>query len=184
MPRNVDIDDEKRWRLKLASVVEVESRFKDKRKDAVFLSWRFRVHDIETGVAVLDDNTGDPFELWVPTNDATFFSPDTGKMGGARDMGTTLLGRTLTDEEVRAMNAAGVEGWANVLVGKTMIADVEWTQTEAGYDRLKLLRKRPDTQTRTAVAPPPPPPNGEAKPAESAEDRRARLRRELEEAGG
>jgi hypothetical protein len=184
---NVDIDDEKRHRLKLRDVVEVESQFKDRRKDAVFMSWRFSVHDLDSGVAAIDNNTGDIFELWVPTNDATFRNRETGKIGGARDMAETLVGRELSDDEIMAMNAGGIEGWQQELIGKTLLADVEWTQTEQGYPRLKLLRKRTDSKARVAAPPPrqeapaaEPASNGAAR-EETREERRERLKRELEE---
>jgi len=136
--RNVDIDDEKRWRLKLRDIVEVESRFNDTRKNAVFLSWRFSVHDMTSGAAVLT-TADDVFELWVPSNDATYSNPDTGKVGGAREMANALLDRSLSDEEVRVMNASGIDGWKDKLLGRTLIADVEWTQTDSGYDRLGAI---------------------------------------------
>jgi len=178
--RNVDIDDEQRWRLKLRSVVEVESRFNDRRKDAVFLSWRFAVYGLTATTPVLTDS-GDVFELWVPSNDATYRNPDTGKMGGAREMANTLVGRELTDEEVRDMNANGIEGWSDALVGKTLIADLEWTQTDNGYDRLKLLRKRADKDGPRQPAAAPPEPRAPAPTAaETPAERRARLVRELE----
>lgn len=185
----VDIDDEQKWRLRLSTVVEVKSGYTDKRKDAVYLSWHFTVHDMNSGVAVIDEATGKPFELWHSSNDATFFNPDTKKMGGAREVGNVLMGRDLTDDEVRGMNAEGIEGWAEAMASRTAIADVEWRQTEKGFNRLYVLRLRPDPQglhTRTVSAPKPGAPaapaakNGSTSAAESAADRRARLMAEID----
>lgn len=190
----VDVDDEKKWRGKLRTVVEMESKFTDRRKNSVYLSWHFTLHDMDTGVPVIDDATGDPFELWAASNDATFYNADTGKIGGAREMANCLLARDVTDEEIQQWNADGIEGWNDALAGRTAIFDVEWTETPEGYRRLKLLRKRPDTAKKAAQAagaarqaPPPPEPGpmerGQVEVPETPQERRARLVKELEGLG-
>jgi len=184
-PRTVEIDDEKRWRLKLREVVEMESKFQDGyRKNAVYLSWHFSVHDLENGAAVID-TYGNVFEMFVATSDATNYDPkDPEKIGGAREMANVLMGRDTSIAEIRAWNAdGGIEGWNNALVGKTLIADLEWGTSKNGYDRLNLLRKRPDRQAQAPVAEPPPSPPPATAPngtGETPAERRARLVRELE----
>lgn len=185
----VTVDDEKRWRLRLNSVVEVESEYKERRKDAVFLSWRFSLHDIDTGAAVTDDNSGDMYELWHPTNDSTFYDPKAKppKLGGAREMAHVLMGRELSDAEIQDWNADGIEGWNAALADRTMLADLEWGVDKKGYNRLKIIRMRPDPKgvhTRTVAAPPvngpATPPSATPPTAETPAERKARLLAELE----
>lgn len=137
---NIEVDDSKKYILQLEGIDEAPSKFRDKRKDAMMLTHRFLMFDPDTGVAVIDENTGEMFELWKITNDLTYDNPNTGKIAPTREIANALVGHRLTDDEVREMLE---EGWGESLVGKKGIADVEWSDSGDGQTRLKLLRLKP-----------------------------------------
>ena len=137
---SIDVDDSRKWVLRLDSIEERESQFRDKRKDAMADIYKFHMYDVDTGVAVIDDSTGEMFELWKWTNDLTYDNPTTGKIAPGREIANALVGHRLTDDEVREMLESG---WEESLKGKRAIADVEWESTSDGGQRLRLLRLRP-----------------------------------------
>lgn len=137
---DIDVDDSKKWILKLNDYEEQPSKFRDRRKDAMSCIWRWTIHDLEDGVAVLDNVTGDLFELWQFTNDATYDNPTTGKLAPGREIVNALVGHRTTDEEVRELID---DGWGKALVGKSAVGDLEWYSTPEGVQRLRVLRLKP-----------------------------------------
>ena len=115
---DVDIDDSKKWRGKLVGLDEKPSQYRDKNKNAMMLIWRFTVHDLDDGVAVVDNTSGEVYEQWQFTGDATYDNPTSGKIAPAREVANALMGHRLNDDEIRQLNA---EGWARALVGKTAL---------------------------------------------------------------
>jgi len=154
---DIEVDDSKRYVAQLIGVDEAPSKYRDKRKDAMMDTYRFNLWDPETGVGVIDNNTGEMFELWKITNDLTYDNPTSGKIAPGREIANALCGQRLTDEMVNQMLDAG---WEKSLVGKRALADVEWVERVDGTQRLSLLRLRPYTkksQKSQKPAPPPPP---------------------------
>jgi hypothetical protein len=135
----VTIDDSKKYVLKLVGLDEQPSKFRDRRKDAMSLVHRFLVYDLETGVAVEDEARGELYEQWYFTNDLTYDNTTSGKIAPARELANALCGKRLTDDEVKQMLK---DGWAEALMGKMVVADLEW-QTVEGVERLKVLRVKP-----------------------------------------
>jgi len=152
----IEVDDNKKYIAQLVAVDEAPSKFRDKRKDAMSDTYKFHLWDPDTGVAVIDDNTGEMFELWKITNDLTYDNPTSGKIAPGREIANALIGHRLTDEEVNSMLESG---WEKSLKGKRALADVEWVERVDGTQRLSLLRLRPYTKAKKSVAPPPPPPD-------------------------
>lgn len=138
---DIDIDDSVKWRLKLVDIDEQPSKFTDRRKDAKTLVHKWTVHDMTHGVAVTDDTTGDLYEQWQFVGDATYDNPTTGKIAPAREIANALIGHRLSDDEVREMIR---EGWKEALIGRSVIADLEWYQRPDGAQRLRVLRVKPD----------------------------------------
>lgn len=154
---DIDVDDTKKWIVRLEGVDEKESGYRDKRKDAMYLTHRFTLFDVENGAAVTDNTTGEIYELWQNTNDLTFDNPKTNKIAASREIMNALAGHRLTDDEVREMLA---EGWGTRYVGSYGMADLEWKADNAGVIRLKIMRLRPykkEKKQKAPVAPPPPP---------------------------
>lgn len=137
---DVDIDDSKKWVLRLQGIDEQPSQFRDKNKNAMMLIHKWLVYDAETGVAVEDRATGELYELWQFTGDATYDNPTSGKIAPAREIANALIGHRLSDDEVREMIA---RGWEESLVNKSCVADLEWYSTKDGTERLKVLRVKP-----------------------------------------
>jgi hypothetical protein len=169
---SVELDDSKKWVVKLSALDESPSQYRDRRKNAMMLTWRFLVYDPDTGLAVEDEGTGQLFELWHFTGDLTYDNEASG--GGiapAREVANALCGKRLDDDEIRQMN---VDGWGPTLQGKYATADLEWGTTKQGYPRLNILRLRPYRKAEPAPAPaaaPEPEPVAAAAPA----SRRARV---------
>jgi hypothetical protein len=136
----IDVDDSKKYIVELVGMDEAPSQFRDKRKDAMMDTYRFNVWDMESGEAIIDDNTGELYELWKITNDLTYDNPSTGKIAPGREIANALIGHRLTDDEVLEMLE---DGWAEALTGKRAIADVEWAELSDGSQRLRLLRLKP-----------------------------------------
>jgi len=137
---DVDIDDSKKWILKLNEIDEKPSQFRDKNKNAMMLIHKWLVYDEASGVAVTDNTTGDVFELWQFTGDATYDNPQSGKIAPAREIANALIGHRLTDDEVREMSE---QGWEESLLNKTALADLEWYADQNGNQKLKVLRLKP-----------------------------------------
>lgn len=136
----IEVDDSQKYIVELVGMDEAPSQFRDKRKDAMMDTYRFNMWDLTTGVAVIDDNTGEMFELWKITNDLTYDNPSTGKIAPGREIANALIGHRLTDDEVNEMLESG---WEDALVGKKAVADVEWAELSDGTQRLRLLRLKP-----------------------------------------
>jgi hypothetical protein len=155
----VTIDDSRKWPVRLVGIDEQPSKFRDRRKDAMTLVHRFYVYDENTGEVVTDDITGDPYEQWMFAPDTTYDNPTSGKIAPAREIANALCGKRLTDDEVKDMIAAG---WADSLVGKYAIADLEWGSSAEGAQRLKIIRLKPykpkDAAPKAKAKAPAPPP--------------------------
>jgi hypothetical protein len=151
---DIEVDDDKKYIAQLIGVDEAPSKYRDKRKDAMMDTYKFNLWDPETGVAVIDNNTGEMFELWKITNDLTYDNPTSGKIAPGREIANALIGHRLTDDEVNSMLEAG---WEKALKGKRALADVEWVERVDGTQRLSLLRLRPYSKKQKAAPPPPPP---------------------------
>lgn len=136
----ISVDDSKKFVVELVGVDEAPSQFRDKRKDAMMDTYRFNLWDMDTGEAVIDDNTGELFELWKITNDLTYDNPASGKIAPGRELANALVGHRLSDDEVLEMLE---RGWEKSLLGKRAIADVEWADLADGTQRLRLLRLKP-----------------------------------------
>lgn len=149
---DIDVDDAKKYIVRLEGIDEAPSKFRDKRKDAMYLTHRFTLFDPDDGVAVIDNNTGEMFELWHQTNDLTYDNPNTGKIAPTREVINALVGHRTTDDEVREMLQ---EGWGKSVIGKRAVADVEWKDSGDGVSRLKILRLKPYKAKKVAAPPPP-----------------------------
>jgi len=136
----ISVDESKKFVVELVGVDEAPSQFRDKRKDAMMDTYRFNLWDMDTGEAVIDDNTGELFELWKITNDLTYDNPASGKIAPGRELANALVGHRLSDDEVLEMLE---RGWEKSLLGKRAIADVEWADLADGTQRLRLLRLKP-----------------------------------------
>ena len=145
---DVDIDDSKKWILKLDSIVEQPSKYRDKNKNAMTLIHHWLIYDVETGVAVEDNTTGDLFELWQFTNDQTYDNPTSGKIAPAREIANALIGHRLSDDEIRDM----LSDWEGALKNKSVLADLEWYSTPEGNQRLRVLRVKPYVKPRREKA--------------------------------
>jgi hypothetical protein len=137
---DVDIDDSEKWILKLVGFEEKESRYRDKNPNAMMLIHKWLVYNFETGVAVTDNTSGEPFELWQFTGDQTFDNPKTGKIAPAREIANALLGHRLTDDEVKEMLE---DGWSDALINHSVQADLEWYADQNGTQKLRVLRVKP-----------------------------------------
>lgn len=146
---SIDVDDSKKYIVRLEAIDEQPSQFRDKRKDAMMDIYKFTMFDMESGVAVIDDNTGEMFELWKITNDLTYDNPTTGKIAPGREIANALVGHRLDDDEVRQMLE---RGWEASLKGKKAVADVEWYDLPDGGQRLRLLRLKPLPKKEPATA--------------------------------
>jgi hypothetical protein len=137
---DVDIDDSRKWILKLSGIEEQPSKFRDKNKSAMMLIHKWLVYDRDTGVVVEDNASGEPFELWQFTGDATYDNPASNKVAPAREIANALIGHRLTDDEVRAMIH---DGWEESLVNRAVEADLEWYADQNGTQKLRVLRVKP-----------------------------------------
>lgn len=144
---DVDIDDSKKYILKLTGIEEQPSKFRDKNKSAMMLIHKWLVYDKETGMAVEDNTSGELYELWQFTGDATYDNPTSNKIAPAREIANALMGQRLTDEEVRTMIKGG---WEEELINRTVEADLEWYADVNGTQKLRVLRVKPYTKPTTA----------------------------------
>jgi len=137
---DIDVDDSKKWILKLVDYDEQPSKFRDRRKDAMSCIWKFTVHDLEDGVAIVDNVTNELYELWQWTSDGTYDNPTTGKIAPGREIVNALVGHRTDDDEVRELIS---DGWGKALLGKSSVADLEWYSQPDGTQRLRVLRHKP-----------------------------------------
>lgn len=136
----IDVDEDEKYVVELVGFDEQPSQFREKRKNAMMDTYRFNMWNMKTGEAVIDDNTGEMFELWKICNDLLYDNQASGKIGPGREIANALVGHRLTDEEVDEMLESG---WEDALVGKRAVADVEWQDAADGTQRLRLLRLKP-----------------------------------------
>jgi hypothetical protein len=147
---DVDVDDSKKYVGQLLEIDEQPSVSQwKKRDDEMSLIHKWRIFDKEDGVAVIDNNTGEAFELWQFVKDQTYHNVTTGEIAPAREIANALLNTTLTDDEVRDMIE---EGWDKRLVNKRVEMDLEWYSTQKGYRRLRVLRVKPYRAPARAAA--------------------------------
>jgi hypothetical protein len=148
---DVDVDDSKKYIGELEEIEERDTlpQFK-RRSNQKTMIHKWRLFDTETGVAVIDNNTGDTYQLWQFVDDQTYSNEKTGKIAPAREIANALLNRTLSDEDVRQMVN---EGWSEALVGQRGIMDLEWYTNERGYQRLRVLRVKPYRKPRRQEEP-------------------------------
>lgn len=137
---NVDIDDSQKWILKLTGIDEKPSQYRDKNKNAMMLIHKWLVYDVDTGLVVTDNDTGEPFELWQFTGDATYDNPTSNKIAPAREIANALMGHRLDDEEIREMIN---DGWEESLMNRMALADLEWYADQNGTQKLRVLRLKP-----------------------------------------
>jgi len=137
---DVDIDDSQKWILKLVGFEEKPSQYRDKNPNAMMLIHKWFVYDPDDGTVVTDNNTGEPFELWQFTGDATWDNPKTNKIAPAREIANALMGHRLDDDEIREMLE---QGWDEVLMDRTVLADLEWYADQNGVQKLRVLRMKP-----------------------------------------
>lgn len=181
---NIEIDIDQKHLVEVIEMEETPSQFRDKRKDAMTIIFKFNVWNLDTGAAIVDDNTGLLWEHWGFTPDGTWRNEKSGKAAKAREWTEALLGKELTDDEMGELIDAGFrEG----LLHKKAVADFEWYTDKNGIEKVRIIRLRPYKQKAkaaaqesdremvgAAVSRPEVP--------ESKADRQARLRRELEAA--
>ena len=140
---DVDIDDSQKWILKCIGMEERDSQYRDKNPRAMMLVFKYLVYDPDDGVVVTDNTSGEPFELWQFTGDATWDNPKSNKVAPAREVANALMGHRLTDDEIREMNE---QGWEEVLMDRTCLADLEWYADKNGIQKLRVLRQKPYTK--------------------------------------
>ena len=148
--QDVDIDEDKKYLAELCGFEEQDSQYRDKRADAMMDIYKFNLWDMETGLAIIDNSSGEMLELWKITNDLLYDNPTTGKIAPGRELANALIGHRLTDAEVQEMLK---EGWGEALTGRRAVADVEWFDGADGARRLRLVRLKPYTKKPKAVAP-------------------------------
>lgn len=183
---SIEIDVDHKYIVELMDMTEGPSQWADAKEGDISLTWKFRLFDQATGEAVIDNNNGFAYELWQFSNDQTFRNLKKGTAAKAREWAEALIGKgELPDEQIDAIIDSG---FAQALVGKRGIADVEWYTTKKGYERLKIIRLRPYRGSSQAAHAPTPEPRdlvgaaaGRPDVGESKAERSARLRRELEE---
>jgi hypothetical protein len=147
---DVELDDSKKYIAKLIELIEQDKTGEFAKPGQRSLVFKFNLYDQETGVAVLkaDDTL---YEHWMFVDTKTFHDKGTGQIAPARELANSLLDKTLTDDEIRAMNA---EGWDVSLVGHRVVMDLEWFKNTKGYNRLRTLRTRPYRRPEPVAAAP------------------------------
>lgn len=125
------IDITKRYLVRLMDVIDegVSPYAKDKANPEHSLKWIFRVAHADTKAPLLTIE-GDPFELWQFSSNRT--GKANGKTAKARMFMEALVGRELTDEEVKTIKR-------DQLLNK--VAIVMFDENEQG--RISILRLRP-----------------------------------------
>lgn len=147
---SIEIDVDEKYIAELVDWTEAPAQYPDAKPGEVSLTWKFRLTNNATGEMVTDMNTnGDPYELWQFSNDRTYRNEKSGKVAKAREWAEALLGKPLTDAQIQALNESG---WAETLIGRKALADLEWYVTKTGNTRLKIIRMRP-AKKQGAAAP-------------------------------
>lgn len=137
---NIEIDEDQKYIVELVDLEEKPSQFPESKPGDISLIWHFRLWNRETGEAVIDQNVNEVYELWQFSNDKTYRNPKTASVAKAREWAEALIGRELSDDEINEMIDAG---FAESLIGKRGVADVEWYVTKTGATRLRIARLRP-----------------------------------------
>lgn len=136
---NIEIDEDQKYIVELVDLEEKPSQFAESKPGDISLIWKFRLWNRETGEAVIDENVNEVYELWQFSNDKTYRNPKTAKVAKAREWAEALVGRELSDDEINEMID---DGFAEALIGKKGVADVEWYVTKTGATRLRIARLR------------------------------------------
>lgn len=180
---NIDIDIDQKHLVEVIEMEETASQYRDKRKDAMTIIFKFNAWNLDTGAAVIDDNTGLLWEHWGFTPDGTWRNEKSGKAAKAREWTEALLGKEITDDEMGELIDSGFrEG----LLHKKAVADFEWYTDKNGIEKVRIMKLRPYRPKTKANAPDPErdlvgAAVGRPEVPETKADRQARLRRELEE---
>jgi len=166
----VELDEAEKYRLRLDEYEEGPSQFKTKIKNALMLTYKFNVHHMD-GTPVIDESTGEIFQIWHFTNDST--RPSKPPYVGSRELASALIGRALDDDDIRSM----IPVWEETLIGKTAIADLSkvFDRDTGEFKRWGIVRLLPD-RARKAPEPVNIP---QGVPSETPAQRRARLEAEL-----
>lgn len=147
---SIDVDVDAKYIVELTDLSEAPSQWSDAKEGDVSLTWKFRLYDQQTGVAVIDNNNGFAYELWQFSNDKTYRNVKSGKAAKAREWAEALIGQgELSDDQV---NDLIDNGFGEVLKGKRALADIEWYTTAKGFERLKIIRLRPLKTQKQAKA--------------------------------
>lgn len=149
---DVDIDDSQKYIAELLEIEERPSMSQYKKSDnEMTMIHKFRLFDMDDGVVVTDNNTGEPYVLWWFRKDTTYHNKSTGQIGESREVANALLDTELTDDDVRRMNQ---EGWDADLIGKRVVMDLEWYTNTKGYQRIRPIRVKPYRVAKKAAAAP------------------------------
>lgn len=147
---SIEVDPDEKYIVELMDMTEGPSQWPDAKEGDISLTWKFRLFEVATGAAVIDNNNGFAYELWQFSNDQTFRNPKTGKVAKAREWAEALVGKgELADAQIDEMIDFG---FGEALKGKRGLADIEWYTTKKGYERLKIIRLRPFKKDPTARA--------------------------------
>jgi hypothetical protein len=177
---NIEIDIDQKHVVELIDMEETPSQFRDKRKDAMTIIWKMNVWNMATGAAIIDDNDGLMWEHWGFTPDGTWRNTNSGKAAKAREWTEAFLGREISDDEMSELIR---RGFKEGLLNKKAVADFEWYTDKNGIEKVRIIRLRPYKAAQNGTAAKQQP-AVTATAAETPEERRARLRRELEEMEG
>lgn len=180
---SVDIDIDQKYVVELVEWTEGLSQSPTAKPGEMSLTWKFRLTNHATGEQLLDLNTNEIYELWQWTNTKTYKEEAKGLVAKAREWAEALLGKAISNDGIEALNEAG---WAEALVGRKGLADIEWYTTKKGSRRLRIYRLRPFKKGAPAAAAPiaevaadPMPQASAIPPVASDTARRAKLRAEL-----
>lgn len=137
---SIDVDVDAKYRVKLVELTEGPSGFPDAKPGEQSITWKFRLTHATTGEQVVDRNTNELYELWQWSPTTTYRNIKSGKASKAREWMEAFVGKELSDEQVTAIIEAG---FAETLVNREALADIEWYVTKGGNTRLKIIRLRP-----------------------------------------
>lgn len=148
----VDIDVTRRYIAVLGDLTEQPASFEGAKAGEMALIWKFELWDAETKEAVEDPKEpGQPNSFWIWTNDRTDKNEARGYTARARQFAETLLGGPMTDAQ---MDQLIDRGFAEALVSKRMLADVDWvTGKKSGKTRLDFIRCFPLKKAPAKAAP-------------------------------
>src|SRR5437879_3988377 len=140
--------------------------------------WKMNVWNMATGAAIIDDNDGLMWEHWGFTPDGTWRNTNSGKAAKAREWSEAFLGREITDDEMTELIR---RGFKEGLLNKKAVADFEWYMDKNGVQKVRIIRLRPYRPAVQNGGAPKQQPVAATTAAESREERKARLQRELDE---